>query len=751
MSDAAFVDDLQAEQEEVGSGGDLIKENQKALDRQFFDVKSIAFNNQVRQMVRAKKADWVHNLVYLDGKKFDFAGRDYLFPIYNGRFPRTLLKFSRQCEKSTFLANDTIVESAVIPYNKSVYVSPSYLQTRQFSAGKLTPWMEDSPTIRKFLLSSQVSSQVFEKGMTNGSLIFLRSAFLNADRVRGLSANNLCVSGSSVVHKESGEAVTIEQLVREGAAVGSRILTLNETNFDTEFDEIVRVTASKPKQPLLKIHSQSGRHIVCTPDHPIMTWNGWKRADRLSLEDYVLEASHIPLPSQASALFDTDTGAKASRERVRSVATSTQDPELLKKSNQDVIFQKVTLIEESPDELVYDFTMSKNHNFFANGILVHNCIDELQNMISANIPVIMEVLSHAANPRALFAGTPLTNDNILEQMWQESSQCEWLVRCHNHSPVHYNFLDEKCIGKVGPVCNKCGSPINPADGQWIAFSKERDTMGFHLNQIMVPWMQSPQKWKELVWKYETYSKGQFYNEVLGISFDSASKPVTRTDLVACCDPRFPMRLTPDHWTQSLDLFMGVDWGTGSDGSERDEKGRLRTASYTVVTIGAYINPKQFHPFFFKKYIGDHAIPSNCIRDIIQLARLFNVKMIGADWGFGWAANDQLESAFGLQRVIKWQYVGMQRERMKYDQVAHKFSISRTEVMSDFFADIKKGVYVFPPWEHSQEYLKDIEHIFAEASSTGQLRYDHKKTEPDDTAHAIIFAREAADRYYGRTR
>lgn len=557
------------EAELAASEQDVIdeKENREASKRKHFEVKSLQAGNIMKKHIKATKADWIRNIVYLSGAKFDFTGRDYLLPIYNGKYSNLLLKFSRQCEKSTFLANNIISEMAIKPYNKCIYVSPSYLQTRQFSADKLSPWMEDSPVISKYLLSSQVSRQVFEKGMTNGSMTYLRSAFLNAERCRGLSG-----------------------------------------------------------------------HVLC--------------------------------------------------------------------------------------------------------------IDEIQSMISANIPIIAEALSHSPDPKSIFVGTPLTNDNFIEQTWQDSSQCEWLVRCHRHAPVHYNFLDERTIGKKGPICNKCGHIINPADGKWVSFSDNRYTMGFHLNQIMVPWMQTENKWQEVVHKLETYPKGQFYNEVLGISFDSASKPITRSELIAATSPKWPMRMHPDEYTKNWQCVMGVDWGTGSDGSERDEKGRLRTASYTVVVIGAYVAPGKFHPFFFRRYKGDDAIPTNCITDILRLARAFEVRLVGTDWGFGWAANDQLEASLGAHKVIKYQYVGVQRERMKYDQMAHKMVVSRTEVMSDFFKELKKGSFIFPPWEQSSQYLVDIEHIFAEVSSIGMLKYDHKKTEPDDAAHALIFAKETADKLIG---
>lgn len=523
-------------------------------------------DGQYRHIFKAKFTDWVHNLVWLDGRPFDFSGRNYLHQCYNSKHPRIIYKTARQNEKSTLLANHLIVKSIVQKYHKALYVSPSYLQTRQFSASKLAPWTQDSPLIKKYFINNDVSQQVFERGFTNGSMIFLRSAFLNAERVRGLSSDMLC-------------------------------------------------------------------------------------------------------------------------------------------------------------------------------------LDEIQSMISSNIPVILETLSHSPDPQVIFAGTPLTNDNYLEQVWQGSSQSEWLVRCERHIPVHWNFLDEKCIGKEGPICNKCGHKIDPANGQWYSFSDTKDTIGYHFNQIQVPWMQSPNKWAELIWKFENYSKGQFYNEVLGLSFDSASKPVSRLELMRICSAGHPYRYKPDEFTSSQPVFVGIDWGEGSDGTERNFKGRMKAASYTIITLGLFINTNQFHIFFQKRYKGEEALPRNCVREIIQICRMFNAVMIGSDWGFGWGVNDTLEEVFGKNRVIKFQYNGMQKERQKYDPIGHKVQLNRTEVMTDFFDELKKGRYLFPEWERAREFLSDVEAIFAEYGGPRGLRYDHRPSEPDDAAHSIIMCREAARHYY----
>jgi intein/homing endonuclease len=471
---------------------------------------------------------------------------------------------------STMLANEIIINSVVIPYFKTLYVSPSHDQTRQFSNGKLKPWIEDSPLIQKYFQNSAVSKQVFEKSMSNGSIAFLRSAFLSADRTRGISSDILC-------------------------------------------------------------------------------------------------------------------------------------------------------------------------------------LDEIQDILTSNIPVITETLSHSKYGYKIFAGTPKTLENPIQQYFEMSSMCEWLIPCFAHSPPHWNYIDEKSIGKDGPICNKCGKPINPAEGKWIAFNDSRDILGFRISQIMVPWIyQNPLKWKEFLWKYENLSRGIFYNECLGISFDSASKPITRTELVECCSSKHPLRYHPDSFTHKIDLFAGVDYGEGSDGTERGMKGRMKNASYTVLTIGVYLDPTHFHYLFMKRYTGEEALPANCIGDIINIARAFRVKCVGADWGHGWGVNEQLETALGKSRVIKFQYVGNQRERKKFDEIGLKYQLGRTEVMTDFFTAIKNHHIIFPAWESVKDYLCDIEHVYAEYGDGGRsLKYDHKPSEPDDALHSMIYCKEAADNYFGK--
>jgi hypothetical protein len=349
----------------------------------------------------------------------------------------------------------------------------------------------------------------------------------------------------------------------------------------------------------------------------------------------------------------------------------------------------------------------------------------------------------------IFSGTPKTLDNTIEIEWQNSSMCEWLVPCHAHAPKYWNFLDERNIGKKGPICRQCGKPINPAEGRWVSFNDNRDTMGFRISQLMVPWMLSETKWRDLLVKYERLSKQIFYNEVLGISYDSSSKPVTRTDLLAACSTKWPWRPYADEWTRRVPVFAGIDWGEGNDGTERDSKGKLKVASYTVLALGTYINPKHFHIFYYRRFKGKEAHPETCIPEILRTLQEFGVKCVGVDWGHGWGVNSRLEDALGLSRVIQFQHVGNQKERKKLDEIALKYQLNRNETISEFINLIKDGNMIWPEWHNVADFLVDIEHIFVEYNEyTRTMRYDHKPSEPDDAMHASIYCWEAAKNFYG---
>lgn len=374
------------------------------------------------------------------------------------------------------------------------------------------------------------------------------------------------------------------------------------------------------------------------------------------------------------------------------------------------------------------------------------CIDEIQDVISSNIPVIAEALSHADNPRRIYSGTPKSLDNVIEDYWNMGSQCEWLVPCDHHTPRYWVMMDERAIGLEGPICPKCGKRVDPRTGQWVSFNSSSTLpMGFHISQVMVHWIYSnPEKWQELLWKREHYPRAQFFNECLGIGYDSAFKPISQKELIEACHPERRMIRHPKDSRLNYPLtFAGIDWGEGADGSDKGPTGKIRSASYTVLTIGVPLTPVDFHIFFAKKYTGHETDPNFFIPDIIKYLRLFKVTMVGADWGFGAGFNKDIRNGIGLEKLIPFFYTGFLKERRKWDPIGSKYILNRNEVMTNYFVDLKRKHITYPRWADIEPYAKDILNIYKESNEFRRtFRYDHRPSNPDDFAHSSIFCREA---------
>lgn len=95
----------------------------------------------------------------------------------------------------------------------------------------------------------------------------------------------------------------------------------------------------------------NGKRIVCTSNHPFYTQSGeWKKAEELGVSDFVMQL--LPQEVYERRIFDWF--------RVESVQV--QEP------TSDGTFGGLC-----PDGYVYNIEVADNNNYFADGVLVHNC------------------------------------------------------------------------------------------------------------------------------------------------------------------------------------------------------------------------------------------------------------------------------------------------------------------------------------------------------------------------------------------
>jgi hypothetical protein len=150
-----------------------------------------------RMTYRLRRSDFVETAFMVPSstahgglESFTFAERPYLRRIYDMRAKKRLLMAGRQVEKSSTMAFMLLTLCAMYPGYRILYVTPSAMQTKEFSRTKVTEVIETSPVIRAWFPPSMLGN-IFERQCINRSVLKMRYAFLTADRCRGLSVDDI--------------------------------------------------------------------------------------------------------------------------------------------------------------------------------------------------------------------------------------------------------------------------------------------------------------------------------------------------------------------------------------------------------------------------------------------------------------------------------------------------------------------------------------------------------------------------------
>ncbi|MBI2542321.1 hypothetical protein HYV80_06435 [Candidatus Woesearchaeota archaeon] len=145
---------------------------------------------------------------------------------------------------------------------------------------------------------------------------------------------NPCVTGDTMILTKSG-SISIKELAEKYPNGGVGIAVHQTVKNGNQFLELInhvtqyKVFKTGLKQTI-KLITKKGNDLRCTPDHKILTSNGWIEAAKLTEEDRII--------------------------------TTNEEHE-----------DSIDRIEISGIEEVYDITEPSTHSFIANGIVVHNC------------------------------------------------------------------------------------------------------------------------------------------------------------------------------------------------------------------------------------------------------------------------------------------------------------------------------------------------------------------------------------------
>jgi hypothetical protein len=371
-----------------------------------------------------------------------------------------------------------------------------------------------------------------------------------------------------------------------------------------------------------------------------------------------------------------------------------------------------------------------------------NMYDEVQDILyDPVITVGNETMAESDYAFETYAGTPKTMENTIQYLWELSTQSEWVMKCEGCGK--FSYIDsEKSLGKLGPICTKCGKYLNPFLGNWVDLAPSKTLQGFHISQPMMPRnvphamryagrstsevKQAELRWTRILQKYEETPLSTFRNEVLGVSDEIGSRLLSQEELEALCVGKalqqFPDRRKLEGVTQ---IVAGADWSGGG----------TKGVSRTVLWVWGW-RPVDLKLvcLYYKVYSGTNPVAS--VEEIAMTCKQYQVSMFCGDAGEGALANDLMRTQLGHHRVIQVQY-GMQAKALKFNQV-DRYTGDRTTLIDNYFMLLKQKKVEFGPVVEMRTAINDILNEYEDVTLNDRKVWRHSPQKPDDCLHAGLF-------------
>ena len=366
--------------------------------------------------------------------------------------------------------------------------------------------------------------------------------------------------------------------------------------------------------------------------------------------------------------------------------------------------------------------------------------DEVQSMMLREIvPVINECMGASAYKKNVFCGTPLSAENDIELMWQESCQYEWVVYCSHCD--RWNVLGVGNLGETGVMCAnpQCNQLIDVRQGKWFAMNPTSHYQGYRIPQIALHYNVGTDKtYKQILQKRIDYSTTKFLNEVMGISDEQGARLISLNQLEALCEPNLFMSEsgpTPEAEKDTVFYVGGVDH---SGYGPNQENSRTTLAIYALSN-----DPTKCRCVFGKIYKTGHPIQD--VEDIVRICNNYRVHMVVADEGGGALANAELRRHLGQHRVIGCRY-GSSHGGIKWNEKSPtpSYNVDKTMLIDQFMQSVLHKQISFPSFSVMRSpFFEDILSEFEETTTAGKRIWKNSSARPDDFLHACAYAWLAA--------
>lgn len=128
-------------------------------------------------------------MLLLNGKPFNIDNHFPFEPFYKIQIPKKVIwKCARQVSKSTSLAASGVLRCISTPHLRMLFITPRFEQIRRLSTNYIRPFITGSPIVQRLALDESCVQAVLQRSFASGSTMYFSFAFLDCDRVRGISA-----------------------------------------------------------------------------------------------------------------------------------------------------------------------------------------------------------------------------------------------------------------------------------------------------------------------------------------------------------------------------------------------------------------------------------------------------------------------------------------------------------------------------------------------------------------------------------
>ncbi|MGI8726182.1 MAG: replicative DNA helicase [Solirubrobacterales bacterium] len=185
-----------------------------------------------------------------------------------------------------------------------------------------------------------------------------------------------CLAGDSLVFlPEEGISRSIAELVAayQAGAEPPKVLAINRETWKLEPKPVTNAFCTGVKTTF-ELRSRLGHSVRATANHRFLTVGGWRRLDQLN-PGAEIAVTGGPVDQAAALRSERADGLPASSPSA--LLTAPIEPVSAgSRANEDIYWDQILSIDEVGVEPVYDLTVEDLHSFVAEGIVVHNSIEQ---------------------------------------------------------------------------------------------------------------------------------------------------------------------------------------------------------------------------------------------------------------------------------------------------------------------------------------------------------------------------------------